>query len=40
MLLLNLVAAVPIYALACTPDVRAVEALEHAMARDGLKSEH
>lgn len=40
MLLLDLVAAVPIYALSCTPDVRAVEALEHAMARDGLKSEH
>lgn len=35
-LLLDLVAAVPVYALACTPDVRAVETLEAAMARDGL----
>lgn len=33
-LLLDLVAAVPVYALACTPDVRAVEALEQAMARE------
>lgn len=40
MLLLDLVAAVPIYSLACTPDVRAVETLEKVMARDGLKSEH
>lgn len=30
-LLLDLVSAVPVYALACTPDVRAVEALEQAM---------
>ena len=30
-LLLDLVAAVPVYALACTPDARAVEALERAM---------
>lgn len=34
-LLLDLVAGVPVYALACTPDVRAVEALEQAMAREG-----
>lgn len=39
-LLLDLLAAVPIYALACTPDVRAVETLEAAMARDGLISDH
>ena len=30
-LLLDLVAAVPVYSLACTPDERAVEALEQAM---------
>lgn len=35
-LLLDLVAAVPIYALACTPDERAVEALEQALAQDGI----
>lgn len=33
-LLLDLVAAVPVYALACTPDVRAVEALEAAMTHE------
>lgn len=33
-LLLDLVASVPVYALACTPDERAVAALEQAMARD------
>lgn len=38
LLLLDLVEAVPIYSLACTPDVRAVEALETAIARDGLNS--
>lgn len=32
-LLLDLVSAVPVYALACTPDVRAVEALEKALAQ-------
>lgn len=32
-LLLDLAAAVPVYALACTPDVRAVEELERAMAQ-------
>ena len=35
-LLLDLIAAVPVYALACTPDVRAVETLEHALVRDGF----
>ena len=39
-LLLDLLAEVPVYALACTPDVRAVETLEAAMARDGLISDH
>ena len=38
-LLLDLAASVPVYALACTPDERAVSALEQAMARDGLISE-
>ena len=38
-LLLDLVSSVPVYALACTPDERAVGALEQAMARDGLISE-
>ncbi len=38
LLLLDLVASVPVYSLACTPDVRAVETLEAAIARDGLKS--
>ena len=33
-LLLDLAASVPVYALACTPDERAVETLERAMARD------
>lgn len=33
-LLLDLAAAVPVYELACTPDVRAVEALERAMKED------
>lgn len=33
-LLLDLVAQVPVYSLACTPDVRAVEALEQAMKED------
>ena len=33
-LLLDLTASVPVYALACTPDERAVETLERAMARD------
>lgn len=33
-LLLDLVAAVPVYSLACTPDERAVETLEAAMSRD------
>ena len=37
-LLLDLAASVPVYALACTPDERAVRALEQAMARDGLIS--
>ena len=40
LLLLDLVAAVPIYSLACTPDVRAVETLEKVMARDGLQFSH
>ena len=40
LLLLDFMAAVPIYALACTPDVRAVEELEAAMARDGLQFSH
>lgn len=40
MLLLDLVENVPIYSLACTPDVRAVEALEQAMAQDGLTNHH
>ena len=40
LLLLDFMAAVPIYALACTPDVRAVEELEAAMARDGLQFLH
>ena len=31
LLLLDLVSAVPVYALACTPDVRAVEALEQVL---------
>lgn len=35
-LLLDLIAAAPVYALACTPDVRAVETLEHALVRDGF----
>ena len=38
LLLLDLVASVPVYSLACTPDERAVETLEAAIARDGLKS--
>ena len=38
-LLLDLVSLVPVYALACTPDARAVCALEQAMARDGLISQ-
>ena len=38
LLLVDLVASVPVYSLACTPDVRAVEALEAALAQDGLKS--
>lgn len=33
-LLLDLAAAVPVYGLACTPDLRAVEALERAMKED------
>lgn len=33
-LLLDLTASVPVYALACTPDERAVETLERAMAQD------
>lgn len=33
-LLLDLAASVPVYALACTPDERAVAALEQALARD------
>ena len=33
-LLLDLTASVPVYALACTPDERAVETLEQAMSRD------
>lgn len=33
-LLLDLAAEVPVYALACTPDLRAVEALERAMKED------
>ena len=36
LLLLDLVASVPVYSLACTPDVRAVETLEAAMAQDDL----
>ena len=40
MLLLDLVENVPIYSLACTPDVRAVEALEQATAQDGLTNHH
>ena len=40
LLLLDFMAAVPIYALACTPDVRAVEELEAAVARDGLQFLH
>lgn len=35
-LLLALVAAVPVYALACTPDERAVECLERALKEDAL----
>lgn len=35
-LLLDLVSAVPVYALACTPDERAVQALERALAADGI----
>lgn len=35
-LLLDLVSAVPVYALACTPDERAVEALEKAMKEDSI----
>ena len=35
-LLLDLISAAPVYALACTPDVRAVETLEHALVRDGF----
>ena len=38
LLLVDLVASVPVYSLACTPDVRAVEELEAALAQDGLKS--
>ncbi len=35
-LLLDLISAAPVYALACTPDVRAVETLEQALVRDGF----
>lgn len=35
-LLLDLVAAVPVYALACTPDERAVTALEQTLTADGI----
>ncbi len=35
-LLLDLAAAVPVYRLCCTPDERAVDALEAALAQDGL----
>lgn len=35
-LLLDLVAAVPVYALACTPDERAVECLERALKEEAL----
>lgn len=38
LLLVDLVASVPVYSLACTPDVRAVETLEAAIAQDGRKS--
>ena len=35
-LLLDLISAAPVYALACTPDARAVETLEQALVRDGF----
>lgn len=35
-LLLDLISAAPVYALACTPDVRAVETLETTLVHDGF----
>ncbi len=39
-LLLDLAAQTPVYALACTPDVRAVQALEDALAQTGKGGSH